>query len=510
MKKSIVLFAVVLFLVIVWGGIVYVVGNNAEKSYLNLLEESSQFGFVTFTNTSYERGFLQFKATTLMQIDFPVVESRQESLSIEQDEMTDEPAVEMTERSFRLEFEHIFYHGPLPVSSGPASRFGSGPAIALVETSLVRFSPEPEGLQNLLEEIPELKRTIDVARIGFDGTTVSILEMPKFEYPLEDGRVTSGGLKAELTYSLVSGALSGSYDIQSVEFSMPEQGSMVWEGLSGEFDLQKVLPLVYVGPSKAVVGAMEINFPSLETGELEVVRIEEMELTSNSSFDGQMVNLQQKSMFGGITIESDKYRPLFIDAEAKNLDAQALSEFQRQVIANYKDTSKLDPDAIAGAILPLYLELFGKLLAGDPEMNIRNFSFVTPKGAAEGIFELKTSGIRDVSFDDPSRLLQYLQHIDSSASLTVDESLVQAIMLSQAKSGINEQVAVAKLLEQGLELSDQQIEEMAVQQYEQQLEMVIAQKYIVREGEKLKTRVTFKQGVLMLNGQMVPLFQGAM
>ena len=84
---------------------------------------------------------------------------------------------------------------------------------------------------------------------------------------------------------------------------------------------------------------------------------------------------------------------------------------------------------------------------------------------------------------------------------------------NQRDASIEEVVQLVHLRitgQQGLELSDQQIEEMAVQQYEQQLEMVIAQKYIVREGEKLKTRVTFKQGVLMLNGQMIPLFQGAM
>jgi uncharacterized protein YdgA (DUF945 family) len=226
MKKSGILLAVFVFLAIVWGGITYVVGTKAQDYYLRLLEDSSQFGFVTFTNTSYERGFLQSRAITLMQIDFPAMATKDAAGE-------DEQEAELTERTFQLEFEHIFYHGPLPMSSGPASRFGSGPAIALVETSLTRFSPDQEGLENILEEIPELKDSIEIAKIKLDGTTDSLLEVPAFEHQLEEGKISCGGLKAEVAYSLVTGAMSGTYDMKSIAFSVPEGGSMSWEGFNG-------------------------------------------------------------------------------------------------------------------------------------------------------------------------------------------------------------------------------------------------------------------------------------
>ncbi|MCK4507508.1 MAG: YdgA family protein [Desulfuromonadales bacterium] len=499
MKKSGILLSVVVFMTIAWCGITYVVGSKAENYYFEMLEQSSQFGFVTFTNQNYERGFLQSKAETLMEINFPGIQIPEEG------EMAGEREAEVTERTFQLVFEHVFYHGPFPSSSGPASRYGSGPAIALVETKLKRFSPDQEGLENLLEEIPELKDSIEISRIRLDGTTDSLLEIPAFEYSLEDGKISAGGLKAEVVYSLVSGAVSGSYDMQSVEFSMPEDGSMSWQGLSGEFDLEKVLPMLYVGAYKAVVGEMEMTIPHFDD-ESSPFTMEEMVMTSNSSFDGKMVNIEQNSTFGGIYIEGEKYGPLVIDAEMKNLDAQALSDFQQQIIAIYKDASSLDPDALAGMVLPMYLDLFGKLLAGDPEMNIKKFSLVTPKGDAEGSFNLKFSGIEEVSFDDPMMLLQYVQNVDASADLSLDEELVRTIMLEKAKSSINEQVAVARLLEQGLDLSDEQIEKEAMQQYEQQLAILLAQNYIVREEGKLKTSMTFKQGELMVNGQVLPIF----
>jgi uncharacterized protein YdgA (DUF945 family) len=289
-----------------------------------------------------------------------------------------------------------------------------------------------------------------------------------------------------VVYSLASGDMSGTYDMQNVEFSMPEGGFMAWKGFSGTFDMQKVLPMLYVGLNKAFVGGMEMSFPSPETGELEVVKMEKLEMTSNSTYDGKMVHFEQNATFGGLYIEGEKYGPLTINAEMKNIDGQALSDYQQQVIGVYKDVSSLDPDAIVARMLPMYVDLFSKLLVGDPELNIREFSLVTSKGDAEGSLNLRVAGIEEVSFENPIMLLQYLQNIDASADLSIDESLVRAIVLQKAKSDINEQIADAGAQGQELGFTDEQIEEMALQQYELQLEMLVAQNYIVQEVDKLR------------------------
>ena len=500
MKKSGILLAVILFLAIVWGGITYVVGNKAEIYYHSLLNDASQFGFVTFTNISYERGFLQSRAQTRMQINFPDV------IIPEEGEAEGEAAAELTERTVQLVFEHTLHHGPLPYSSGPAGRYGFGPAIALVETTLTEFSPDQDVLENLLEEIPALQNSIEISRIRLDGTMDSLLEIPSFEYTLEDGKISSGGLKAETVYSLATGAMSGSYEMQSLAFVMPEGGSMACQGFSGEFDLERVLPMLYIGLSKAVVGDMEMNLPSTESGELETVKLEQMELTSNSRFDGKLVHFEQNTTFGGLSITGKKYGPLLIDVEMKNLDAEALSEYQQNVLDLYKDSSSLDPDAIAGTLLPMYVELLGKLVAGDPELNIRNFSLVTPEGNAEGNFVIKLVGIDDINLDDPIMMLQYIQNIDATANLLFDETLVRAIALAQSRSSLNSQVAAARESGQELAFSEEQLEEMVLQQYDQQLEMLLVENYIVREGEKLKSSMTFKQGKLTVNGRALPFF----
>lgn len=500
MKKSGILLAVILFLAIVWGGTTYVVGNKAELYYHNMLQEASQFGFLNLTNTSYERGFLQSRAVTLLEINFPGVIVPEES------EAEEDPEALVVEQSVRLVFEHTLHHGPLPYSSGPAGRYGFGPAIALVETNLIEFSPDQESFEGLLEGIPELRESIDISRIRLDGTMDSLLEIPPFEYTTEQSQLNFDGLKAETVYSLATGAMSGTYDMQSVTFQMSKGGSMGCQGFSGEFDLQRVLPMLYIGLSKAVVGAMEMNFMAPVSGEQETFKLEQMELTSNSRFDGKMVHIEQNTTFGGLYIDGEKYGPLLIDAEMKNFDAEALSEYQQAVIDIYRDSSSLDPDAIAGTLLPMYLDLFSRLVAGDPEMNIRNFSLVTPQGDAAGNLHVKLVGIEDVNLDDPMMMLQYVQNIDAAANLSLDEALLQAIALAQVRSSIQSQVEAAEELGQELAFTEEQIEEMALQQFEQQLEMLLVEEYIVREGEKLMVSMTFKQGKLMVNGRALPMF----
>ena len=140
---------------------------------------------------------------------------------------------------------------------------------------------------------------------------------------------------------------------------------MSWTGFSGEFDLDRVQPMLYVGPSKVVVGALEIVIPKGED-EVDTISMQGMSLTSTSSYDGKMIDISQLTTFDGVLVDGEKYGPLVIDAELKNLDALALSEFQQQIVNTYKDADNLDPDALAGNILPMYLDLFEKLLAGNP------------------------------------------------------------------------------------------------------------------------------------------------
>lgn len=490
MKKLAFPVALLVFLVTFWIGVTYVVGNKAKSYYMTLLDEPSQFGFVSLSNISYTRGFMQSHAETLMEINLGGDKSHEGEVQRKKEPIT-------SAGNIRIVFEHEIFHGPFPISNGPASRYGFGPAIALFETRIKQLTPDPGKLEDYLEKIPELKHSLQVGRIRLDGTTDGLLEIPAFDYQDNNVRTSSGGLTSEIVYSPVSGTLSGAFTINRMAINAPELGHLAWQGLSGEFDMDRPLPMLYVGFSKTVVGGIRMEFLSPENGQFERINMEDITVTSNSNFDGHMVKIEQNTTLGGLVIDGEKYGPLVIDVEVKNLDGRALSDFQQKVVGVYQASASLDPELIAANVLPIYLDLFKTLLAGDPEIKLRNISLVTPRGQAQGSFEIKTTGIKNASFNNPVAVMKYLKNVESLANLSIDESLAKAILLQRVRSSIQQA--------QNLNLSEKQSYALAKQQCDQQLEMMIEQNLIVRDGKKLKSVMSLKRGRLFLNGQLLPL-----
>ena len=487
MKKLGIVFVLVLLCVAGWAGTAHLVGKKAESYYFDLLDQAGQLGFVTLTNRSFERGFLTSRAETLLEVKFPMFAPTddEELGDAPTDDQGAEPAEDappkLTQETFQLVFEHTFHHGPLPYSSGPAGRYSFSPAIALVETRLTEFSPAQESLENLLETIPELRGTVSIAKIRLDGTTDSLFEIPAFELETDSGQFKCSGLTSTSVYSPLGKTLTGSFAMQSVEFRSDDSGVMAWQGMSGDYDLKEALPLFYLGASKVVIGSMDMSVPDRAGGELKVIKLQKIEIVSDSRYDGSMVHVNQITTCDGLTVGDDHYGPLIVDVETNNLDGQALSDFQNEMLSVYRQPDLLDADAIAATVIPKYTDLLVRLLAGDPEFKVKKFLLTTPQGQVDGTFRLKISGVPVVAIKDPVELLQYVQNIDAAAELTVDESLVRSAAL----------------------------EKMTEQQFEQQLDAFAMQKFVVRDGGKLKSHVAFRQGELKVNGQVLPIFQGA-
>ncbi len=472
MKKLVIVVILVLLCVAGWAGATYVVGKQAEQYYFDLLDQAGQLGFVTLTNQGFERGFLTSRAETLLEVKIPTAPQE------EGNEQGGESSGKLTEETVRLIFEHSFHHGPLPYSRGPAGRYAFSPAMALVETRLTRFSPDQAGLENLLEKVPELRETIAIAKIHLNGTTDSLFEVPALQIQMDDGRFDWSGLIANTVYSPRNKTLAGTFAVQNVTLRTDDGGAMTWQGFSGEYDLREALPLLYVGTSRVVVGGMDMTVPDKASAP-KTFRMQEMEFAADSRFDGRMMHIDQSMTFDGIEVGADTYGPLIVVMESKNLDGQVLSEFQKQLLDLYRQADTLDPDALAGRAIPLYVDLLTRLLAGNPEFNITRFHITAPKGEVDGTFRLKFAGVPQVTVNEPLELLQYLQYLDVAAEVTVDEGLVCAVMR----------------------------EKMAEQQIEQQLEAFAAQRFVVRDGGKLKSVVTFRRGDLQVNGRPLPVFQ---
>ncbi len=481
MKKLIVVVMVMVLSVAVWAGATYVVGGQVESRYATLLEQYGHWGPFTLSSQSFHRGFLCSKAETVLEL--AVAQGDQDT------------AVEPV----RLVLEHTLRNGPLPFGNGPDGRFSLVPALAVVDTRLVSFTPEGDDLGKLLANAPELKDSFAISRVGLGGSVTSQLHIPPFENILDGNQVTWGGFTFEFKFVPGKKTLVGTLDMPQMSVR-GDEGEISWNGFNGQFDLVEAFPMVYVGTSGVVFGTLDMDLPGKEGGEREVVQMKGFEVTSDSRCDGKLVHFSQAMKFDGLTVEGKTYGPGVCDIEARNLDGDVLGDFQSQVQEVYRGANSIDPEELLVQLLPLYSQLADRLLEGSPEMGIRRLHFVTPMGDVDGSVLVKFAGQPGLAMENPAALLQA---IEANADVSIHERLVNTVVAGS----LTDQLKAARDQGQTPAYSDEEIAAMAAEQATSQVDVLVAQNFIVREGERIKASATFNGGQLVLNGVTLPLFQ---
>lgn len=489
MKKLGILIIVVLLCAVGWAGATYVMGGKVESRYFSLLEQYGKWGPLTLTNQGYERGFLGSRAQTLLEITLP--------------KTAEEPNGEPGTQTVQVLFEHDLHHGPLLFGADTGGRKSLATGLALIETRLVRLSPGDAELDKLFREVPELRQTIATVKVDFDGSSKSLLRIPPFEKQADDARITWGGLTSSAALSPGEGTLSGEMEMPAMAVHTAD-ATMTWNGIRGRCDLAEVLPMLYVGSSRAEFDGMDLSVTGEDDKGPQEMRMKHAEIVTESSFEDGLVQGNQVATFDGLTVDGKDYGPLVIDADMKNLDGQALSEMQQQLQDVYRRAENFSPDQLAAEVMPVYSRFFNRMMAGKPEVNLKRVYVATPTGEAEGTFRLKLTGQPEAPLDSPAGLLPALQYIDAALDLTVDESLVRAILASQIENALR---AAAEASPQ-VSFSDEEIAAMVEKQVGTQLEAWTAQNFIVRAGDKVKTSATFKKGELLVNGQPLSLAGG--
>lgn len=488
MKKIVILIVVCILCAGGWAVATFVAGRQTEAHYHTLLQQNGQWGPVSLSSQGYRRGFLCSRAETLLEVSVPVAAADSETPSIE---------------TLQLVFEHTLHHGPLPFT-GPAA---FSPLMAWVETRLVRIPTDEDGFARLLQDVPELREAVAYARIGLSGETDSHLVIPAFDKQTERLQISWGGLTTDVRYAPGDKTLDGRIDMPSMALRF-DDGGLSWDGLTGQFDLVEALPLLYVGSSRMMFGAMQVDFPEEQDGRGRFVRIQPVEAVSESRIQDGLVSYDQVMTFNGLTVDDESFGPLVIDVETRNLDGQTLSAFQGEVLAVYREIDAFDPDQVTARLLPLYVGLLSDLLAGNPELNIRRLHVTTPMGAADGTLRVACRGIQGLDPDNPATLLAAVQRIDAAADLVADEDLVRTLLASSMKSSLQQELKAAQAVVPDLEYSEAEIDQMVRQQLDEQLGMLVAQNFVEREAGRLKTRASFRNGLLTVNGQELPFLQG--
>ena len=481
MKKLVVtLIAILLLTAAGWAGSTWFIAGQVHQHSADLAAQLSELGMMEVSVQNYRRGFLDATFDTVLELPLPP--------SAKTAQGNAQPA---TPQVFRLTFANRVHHGPLLP--------GAAPGLALVETRLVDMAPGQEELRKVFTQVPQLKESLAVTRVDFSGTLHERFAIPAFTTNVDATAISWGGLRSDAAYSPQDKTLKANFDMSQLDVRDTD-GSLSWAGANGSFDLAEALPLVYVGASKFTFNPMEMNFTSKESAQPQSMRMQSIKAVSDSSCDGKLVAVNQTLEFEGVDINGQTYGPGTYDIEMKNLDGEVLSQLQAQARQLMRDT-KDNPEQMGGQLLALYTGMMSRLLQQNPEINLRKLHFATPQGDVDANLQLRFAAVPEAS---PASMATMLQGLDAQAEIALHETLVRQILSGQIH---NQLVAARNAGKIPDTFTDDALAQMAKDQVSNQIETFLAQNLAVRDGERLKSQATFKQGELVVNGQNLPLFQ---
>ncbi len=459
MKKF---FVVLLLLAGVYAGSAYIFGGQVREQYFSFLKKYERYGIVSLSNHSYERGFLSSTAQTLVEVKVP-------------GSLDDMGEAEVS----RFVVRHAIEHGPLV---GKGGDFFRNPGLARVDSTIepwvVDGSPD-----SLFTQFPELARATSEVHVGFEGRVQADVLIPAVDRSIDGERVTWQGLTLRAEVDPASHSMRGELNMPGLVVKTGE-GSIRFEAISSDFDLSEVMPLVYSGTINAGISSMDI-IPA--TGD--AIRVSELRLSSDSSCADSLYHYTQTIGVERFTVGESTYGPAFCELTGKNIDANALSQFQTSLQDLYRTMGDTDSDLFYDRVGELYGSLFAQVLAGTPEIHMPRLQVVTPMGEMTGAFSVKlTSPVEGAALNP----LLLLQHLEAGAQVAVHEELLKGLLrMSLGQDG---------------EPGSDELEILVQLRYNEQIEPLLAQNLLVRDGDVIKADAMFANGRLAVNGQAVPLF----
>lgn len=473
MKKSTLSGLIILLCVLAWAGCSYVLGGQVRNLYQSSLKRVDTWGIFSLAADDYRRGFLSSQART--QLD----------LNLSRGEGAGSP------ESMQLVFNHTFRHGPLPGGF-------SLPALAEVETRLAEVRLDGVDVEGFFEHFPELEAAVAVTRVAFDGSAKSRLHIPPLERHDSEGELKWQGLKIDAMAEPEGQALQGSIEMPGLEF-FAEGSRIELGGIHGEFDLTEALPWIYVGRSKMSLDGLELAFPDGEDGSRRSFGIKAGKVTLDSRYEGERLHYRESLEFARLGMDDEFFGPLSVEIELRNLDGRALSDFMGQFQEAGRELAEVDPESRLIRLLPLYGELAMKLLAGAPELKIERLRLVAPNGEVRGGGRLGFAGEPGFFLGDFGALLQ---QVEATVELEAHESLVRSVLAKTMRAELQAQAAAQA------EYGPEEIEQLLAESLESEIDNLLEQNFVVREGDKLKTAAGLKNGVFTLNGSALPIFSG--
>ncbi len=450
---------VCLAVALAYGGVSHWVGGQARRQHDLLIEQINRSNYLYVSTKSYERGIFSSTAVTTV-------------------------TVAPSTRGDPIKFNMInsIQHGPLVYLESPHIKGGVQRVVAVIRTRLAP-GDRSDPLKKLLEKIPDLEFSEVLTVIFYDGSGESYIDVPSFRKTLSNDKgadvdVEWGGFTSKSKFDASLGEVSGSYSAPYCQL-IEKNRELHVKDIQCDFNSHPGIKGISVGSMALSIGSIDAAGEGSPP-----FNLKSFGMQAESGVSGQTINGALRLGFDKLNASGLGLGPFTVEFEARKLDADVLSRFERLAQElRKKDDGQAHDDKESLDLL--VRDILGDLLAKSPEFEIKQLKVRTDKGDMSGRAGLAFNGHGENSAVNIPALLG---RIDASADLTVSEALFFLIAENALRDGsAPHPEAEAKSRVSGL------------------VNGLIAAKIIVREDGAFKSSATYRDGILTVNGHKLDL-----
>jgi uncharacterized protein YdgA (DUF945 family) len=481
MKKALGL--VVAVLVLVGGVAPYGFGIRTEETLTTLVQLAEEVLDIPVYTTRYTRGWFRSTAETWLALPPDIAAALRAYVPF---------MLTHAARAEGLTMVHRILHGPFPLSLRPGNTASLLPVQTILTSSLVPGVPRASRDGQPAKALPILQVYTTVFLHGAGQGHVS---MPAFTFPPEaqpEADIVWDGLQGDVTVDAQGHHVTGAFQGPGLQLA----------GVDKKFALHDVRVRAEVSTRRRLVSHSDT---SVRVGSIEVTHranaqatwtVTGAELRATAATAGGTLQAVADGQLTSLRLADTSYGSGTSHLELRRLHLPAFVGLLQQ----FRKLRQAEPDLVSFWWRLLLSEDLARLLTEfarpSPEFVLTRVSLHTPDGEIQARGQVRVDGNR---LRTPGYLSQLLQTIDAEAEGEAPASWVRTMAIAQVRRALRVRSRLATWL------PDSALDALAATITDQQLRRLVAQEYLVLDGNLYKSKARYTHGQLLVQGKPVDL-----
>ena len=474
---------VVAVLVILCGVAPYGFGIRTEETLTTLVQLAEDVLDIPIYTTRYTRGWFRSTAETWLALPPDIAEALRVYVPF---------VLTHAGRAEGLTVVHRILHGPFPLGLRPGSTTSLLPVQTMLTSSLMPGAPRLSRDGQPAKALPILQV---YTTVFLHGVGQGHVFMPAFTFPPEaqpEADIVWDGLQGDVAVDAQGHHVTGAFQSPGLQL-LGENKKFALHDVSMRADVSTERHHVSHSDTFVRVGSMAVmrRTPAQATW-----AVTGAELRATTTTAGRTLQAVADGQLETLRLADASYGSGTSHLELRRLHLPAL----RSLLQELRELRQDEPD-LAAVWLRLWLSddlarLLSEFARSSPECLLTRLSLHTTDGEIRARIQVRVDGNRLLTPGYPSQLLQT---IDAEAEGEAPASWVRAMAIAQVRRALRARSRLAAWL------PDAALDVLAATITDQQLRSLVAQEYLVLDGNIYKSKARYIYGQLLVQGKLVDL-----